>query len=102
MLIDDRDRTARARDWERTAFVAWTAAAAALIWTRIDKGSHTGDVVLAVYFALLGLGLWIQATRMRHARTAPKFNPTLASVLTSAIFVALLLGIADLASNGRF
>ena len=39
---------------------------------------------------------------MRHARLAPKFNPTLANALTSAIFVALLLGIADLASNGRF
>ena len=26
-----------------------------------DEGAHTGDVALSLSFALLGLGLWIQA-----------------------------------------
>ena len=61
-----------------------------------------GDVILALYLALLGIGLWIQAVRMRLAPRAPTFTPTLASVLTVALTVAFLLGIADLASGGRF
>jgi hypothetical protein len=99
---DESVRDGRSREWERTAFVAWGAAIAAGIWSRAVKGADTGDVILALYFAALGLGLWIQAVRMRFARKAPSFTPTLATVLASALAIALLLGLADLASNGRF
>lgn len=95
-------RDQRAREWERTALVAWGAAIAAGLWSRVVRGAHTGDLILALYLALLGPGLWIQAVRMRLATRAPTFTPTLASVLMVALTVAFLLGIADLASGGRF
>ena len=99
---NDGTRDQRAREWERTAIVAWGAAIAAGLWSRVGKGAHTGDVVLALYLGLLGIGLWIQAVRMRLATRAPRFTPTLASVLMVALAVAFVLGIADLASSGRF
>jgi len=97
----DGARDQRAREGEWTAVVAWGAAIAAGLRSRVVKGAHTGDVVLALYLALLGVGLWIHAVRMRHATRAPTFTPTLANVLMVTLAVALLLGIADLASRSH-
>ena len=99
---DDDARGLRAREWELTAVVAWAAAIAAGLWSRLVKGADTGDVVLALYLGMLGIGLWIQAVRMRLASRSPTFTPTLARVLMVALAVTFLLGIADLASHGRF
>ena len=95
-------RDERAREWKRTAFIAWGGAIAAALWSRLVDGAHTGDVVLAAYLAFLGTGLWVQAVRVRLASRVPRFTPALANVLAIALAAALVLGIADLVSNGRF
>jgi hypothetical protein len=94
-------RDERARDWELTACVAWAVAIAAGFWSSQVSGHHAGDVVFAAYLALLGLGLWFQAARIRFASRAPSFTPALANVLVVALAIAFVLGIADLASGGR-
>jgi hypothetical protein len=95
-------RNARARDWELTAYVAWAGAIAAALWAGVANGPHTGDLVFSGYLALLGVALWAQAVRIRHSSRAPAFTHTLATVLTIALAIAFLLGIADLASGGHF
>lgn len=87
---DNGVREQRARDWERTAFVAWGGAIAVAAWTKLTSGAHTGDVALSLYFALLGSALWIQAVRVRFAGNAPRFTLNLANVLTAAFALALL------------
>jgi hypothetical protein len=89
-------RDERARDSERTAFVAWGVAIAFGLWTRLAAPPHAGDVVLALYLAVVRVGLWMQAVRLRFASASPLFTPALATILTSVFLIALLLGIAIL------
>jgi hypothetical protein len=95
-------RDERARDWELTAYVAWAVAIAAGVWSSQANGRHTGDILLAGYLALLGLGFWLRAIRIRFAEKAPSFTPALANALLVALALAFVLGVADLASGGRY
>jgi hypothetical protein len=66
------------------------------------NGPHTGDVILALYLGVLSVGFWAQAIRLRLAKTVPACTPMVGSVLLTAFSIALLLGLVDLASTGRF
>lgn len=99
--VDDA-RGRRARDWELTAYVALAAAIAAAIWSSRGNGRHTGDLVFAAYVALLGIGLWLHAVRIRVAARPPRFTRTIAHTLDIALAVAFVLGFLDLVSHGRY
>jgi hypothetical protein len=100
-LEPDAAREERARDWQRTAALAFVAALAVVAWAAGgSSGSKRGDLVAGVYFGLLAVALWAQGQRVRFARSGAPFTRAVAIAFTCALVVGMLLVFAAIASSG--
>ena len=97
----DPDRSARAREWELTAFVTLVAAVVVGALASVaSPRSNVGDLVIAVYLAAVSLLLWVQSARVRVARSAAPFTPIVARAVGVALAIGLVLVVVDLATGG--
>lgn len=95
----DTGRAGRAREWERTAWVALFVAIGAGMLAAVGRWD-VGDLVVGVYFATVSLLLWTQGARIRLMRSAPPFTRTVSVALVVALCVGVLLGALDVATGG--
>jgi hypothetical protein len=100
-LEPDAAREERARDWERTAVLAFVAAVAVVVWAAVGgSGWKRGDLLAGAYFGLLAVALWAQGQRVRFARSGAPFTRAVAITFACALVVGMVLVVAAIASSG--